>query len=58
MDTKYCSFEHPRSVPAVVRVWVKSARVGKPGHPQSRELALCAKHATELRRLGIDLVSA
>jgi hypothetical protein len=58
MQTTYCTFEHRRSVPAVVRVWVKSAKVGKPGHPMSRELRLCARHATELRRLGVELVDA
>ena len=58
MQAKYCTFEHRRSVPAVVRVWVKSAKAGKPGHPVSRELMLCAKHATELRRMGGDLVDA
>jgi hypothetical protein len=37
-------------------VQVKSNRIDKPGHPMTRDLALCAGHARELRSIGIELV--
>jgi hypothetical protein len=54
----HCDLGHQRAVAAVVRVVVKSMRVGKPGHPMTRELALCAAHARELRDFGVDVVRA
>ena len=51
-----CDLEHARAVPAAVRLEIKSTRVGKPGHPKVRVAALCAGHARELRKLGLELV--
>jgi len=31
-----CDFEHERTVPAVVRLEIKSTRASKPGHPMVR----------------------
>lgn len=53
-----CELEHGRSVPAAVRIEIKSTRAGKPGHPMIRVTALCAAHARELRKLGLELVRA
>jgi hypothetical protein len=52
----YCDLAHDRARVAVVNVEVKSTRVGRPGHPMTRKLALCATHARELRALGFELV--
>jgi hypothetical protein len=54
--TTHCDLDHERPRAAIVRVQLKSTRVGKPGHPMTRELALCATHARELRALGLDVV--
>jgi hypothetical protein len=54
--TTHCDLDHERPRSAVVRIQVKSTRIGKPGHPMTRELALCATHARELRALGLDVV--
>jgi hypothetical protein len=51
-----CDFEHERTVPAVVKLEIKSTRARKPGHPMIRVTAVCATHARELRRLGLQLV--
>jgi len=53
-----CDFEHERTVPAVVRLEIKSTRASKPGHPMVRVTAVGATHARELRRLGLHLVEA
>lgn len=53
-----CDLEHDRSVPATVKLEIKSTRAGRPGHPMIRVTALCAAHARELRRLGLELVGA
>jgi len=37
-------------------VQVKSNHIDKPGHPMTRDLALCAGHARELGSIGIELV--
>jgi hypothetical protein len=52
-----CDLDHDRMRPAVVRVVVRSSRVGKAGHPMVRELMLCATHARQLRQLGIEIIS-
>jgi hypothetical protein len=52
-----CDFDHQRRVPAVVKLEVKSTRATKPGHPMIRVVAICAAHARELRRLGLELVA-
>ena len=51
-----CDFEHARNVPAVVKLEIKSTRASKPGHPMIRVTTVCATHARELRRLGLQLV--
>jgi hypothetical protein len=51
-----CDLDHARARIAVVRVQVKSTRLGRAGHPMTRELALCAAHARRLRELGVDIV--
>ena len=51
-----CDFEHQRAVPAVVKLEIKSSRASKPGHPMIRVTAVCATHAPELRRQGLQLV--
>ncbi len=51
-----CELDHARPAKAVVRVQVKSSRVGSAGRAMLRDLVLCAAHAKELRRMGIDLV--
>jgi hypothetical protein len=53
-----CERAHDRPRAAVVRVQVKSTRVGRPGRPMIRELALCKAHAQELRAFGIEVVDA
>jgi len=59
MDTngRICDLPHERTARAVVRVQVKSNRIDKPGHPMTRDLALCIGHARELSDIGIELVS-
>ncbi len=57
MNGQHCDLEHVRPVRAVVRVQVKSTRVGKPGHPMVRERWLCGRHARELRDLGFETVA-
>jgi hypothetical protein len=56
-DRKYCDLDHSRSVPATVRLEIKSTRATRPGHPMVRVVAICASHARELRKLGLELVS-
>jgi hypothetical protein len=51
-----CDLEHRRATPAAVKLEIKSTRAGKPGHPMIRIAALCAAHARELRRLGLEVV--
>lgn len=51
-----CDFAHTRTVPAVIRLEVKSTRAGKPGHPMIRVVGVCETHARELRRFGLQLV--
>ncbi|HET9722608.1 MAG TPA: hypothetical protein VFR44_02055 [Actinomycetota bacterium] len=58
MPDRNCDLVHQRSARAVVTLQVKSTRTGKPGHPMVRVVSVCAKHARELRELGIDLVEA
>jgi len=55
-NNQRCDLEHERSAAAVIYVSVKSSRVGRPGHPMTRELALCARHARELRDFGVELI--
>jgi len=51
-----CDLDHTRTRPAIVRIRVKSTRIGRPGHPMVRELALCATHTRQLRDLGVEVV--
>jgi hypothetical protein len=51
-----CDLEHNRDRPAVIRLVVRSSRVGRPGHPMVRDLLLCATHARQLRQLGIEII--
>jgi hypothetical protein len=53
-----CDLQHDRPRAAVVRVQVKSTRVGRPGRPMIREVALCKTHAQELRAAGIEVVGS
>ena len=53
-----CDLEHERSVRAAVKLEIKSTRAGRPGHPMIRVTAICAAHARELRRLGLELIEA
>jgi hypothetical protein len=55
-DKLTCDLEHTRAVPASVKLELKSTRAGRPGHPMTRVVAVCASHARELRRLGLELV--
>jgi hypothetical protein len=55
-DKLTCDLEHTRAVPATVKLEIKSTRAGKPGHPMIRVVAVCAPHARQLRRLGLELV--
>ena len=52
-----CDLQHKKSVPAAVKLEIKSTRAGKPGHPMIRVVAVCATHARALRRLGLELVN-
>lgn len=56
MDESVCDLDHDRARPAVVRIVVRSSRVGHPGHPMVRDLMLCATHARQLKALGIEIV--
>lgn len=58
MPNRNCDLDHPRSARAVITLQIKSTRTGKPGHPMVRALSVCAKHARQLRDLGIELVEA
>jgi len=58
MSSRHCEMEHERARPAVVRVQVKSTRIGKPGHPMVRERSLCLAHAKQLRDLGFEVVAS
>lgn len=51
-----CDLSHERVVPAAIRLEIKSTRASRPGHPMIRVTAVCATHARELRRLGLQLV--
>jgi hypothetical protein len=51
-----CDLEHERQVRAAVKLEIKSTRAGKPGHPMIRVTAVCAAHARELRKLGLELI--
>ena len=53
-----CELEHTRPAKAVVRVIVKSSRIGTAGRAIVRETSLCRSHAEELRRLGFEIVSS
>ncbi len=51
-----CDLTHQRSTKAVIRMQVKSSRWGSPGRAMFRDLNICAAHAREFGKLGIDLV--
>ena len=51
-----CDLAHERTVRAAIKLEIKSTRATKPGHPMIRVTAVCATHARELRRLGLQLV--
>jgi len=51
-----CDLEHERRVRAALKLEIKSTRASKAGHPMIRVTAVCATHARELRRLGLQLV--
>ena len=51
-----CDLAHERRVPAALKLEVKSTRAGRAGHPMIRVLSVCATHARELRRIGMELV--
>jgi hypothetical protein len=53
-----CDLSHNRAVRAVLKLEIKSTRVGKAGHPMIRAAAVCATHARLLRELGLTLVEA
>jgi hypothetical protein len=53
-----CDLTHERAIPASIKLETRSTRAGKPGHPMIRVIAVCATHARELRRLGLQLVGA
>lgn len=55
---RHCDLMHRRPTRAVLRLRVKSTRAGRPGHPLVREYWLCAAHARELRRLGLEVIGA
>jgi len=54
---RYCDLTHARNALATVRLEIKSTRARRPGHPMTRVVAICASHARELRKLGLELVS-
>jgi hypothetical protein len=56
-DEVVCDLEHDRATRAVVRLVVRSSRVGRAGHPMVRDVMVCAGHARQLRRLGIEVIS-
>lgn len=56
MPHRDCDLTHQRSARAVVTLQIKSTKTGKPGHPMVRVMSICAKHARQLRDLGIELV--
>jgi len=56
-DKLTCDLVHRRSVPAAVKLQIKSTRAAKAGHPMVRITAVCATHARELRKLGLRLVT-
>jgi hypothetical protein len=51
-----CDLAHQKSVPAAIRLEIKSTRASRPGHPMVRVTGVCATHARELRRFGLQLV--
>jgi hypothetical protein len=55
-DVLRCDLVHRKAVPAAVKLEIKSTRAGKPGHPMIRVAVVCASHARELRRLGLELI--
>ena len=55
-DKLKCDLVHAKAVPAAVKLEIKSTRAGKPGHPMIRIAAVCASHARELRKLGLELI--
>lgn len=55
-DQLRCDLQHAKAVRAAVKLEIKSTRAGKPGHPMVRVAAVCASHARELRKLGLELV--
>lgn len=57
-EAMVCDLDHSRPAKAAVRLEVKSTRAGRPGHPMVRVIAVCARHARELRDFGLDLVDA
>lgn len=57
-DKVNCDLEHVRAARAVVRLQIKSTRLGRAGHPVVRVLGICARHARQLRELGLELVEA
>ena len=55
-DKPKCDLVHRKAVPAAVKLEIKSTRAGKPGHPMIRVATVCASHARELRKLGLELI--
>ena len=53
-----CDLEHARAIPAALKLEIKSIRVGTAGRPMIRVAAVCAAHARELRKLGLELIDA
>jgi hypothetical protein len=51
-----CDLEHARNTRAVVKLEIKSTHIGRPGRPMTRIVAVCAGHARELRRMGLEVV--
>jgi hypothetical protein len=58
VPNRNCDLDHPRAARAVVTLQIKSTRTGKPGHPMVRVVSVCARHARQLRDLGIELVES
>jgi hypothetical protein len=57
-DKLSCDLEHERAVQATLKLEIKSIRVGRPGRPMVRAVAVCAAHARELRKLGLEVIDA
>ncbi len=57
-DKLMCNLDHPKPVAAALKLEIKSTRVGKPGHPMVRTIAVCKSHAQTLRKAGVEIVHA